>query len=110
MLALAKIAGSMGGRYISHIRSEDRAFWPAIDELITIGRENHMPVQVSHLKLAMRASWGMGDSLIHVLERARASGVQVTADIYPYAYWHSEMSVLFPKRDFDNCHNVIINC
>ena len=102
VLALSKTAGSLGGRYISHLRSEDRAFWPALDELITIGRENHMPVQVSHVKLAMKASWGLGDSLIHVLDRARASGVDVTADIYPYAYWHSGMSVLFPKRDFDN--------
>jgi N-acyl-D-amino-acid deacylase len=102
VLALAKTAGSMGGRYISHVRSEDFAFWKALDELITIGRENHMPVQVSHIKLAMKASWGLGDSLIHVLDRARESGVQVTADIYPYTYWHSGMSVLFPHRDFDN--------
>jgi N-acyl-D-amino-acid deacylase len=102
VLALAKTAGAMGGRYISHMRSEDFAFWKALDELITIGRENHMPVQVSHIKLAMKASWGLADSLIHVLDRARASGVQVTADIYPYTYWHSGMSVLFPHRDFDN--------
>ena len=102
VLALAKTAGSMGGRYISHMRSEDFAFWKALDELITIGRENHMPVQVSHIKLAMKASWGLGDSLIHVLDRARASGVQLTADIYPYTYWHSGMSVLFPHRDFDS--------
>ena len=102
VLALAKTAGAMGGRYISHMRSEDFAFWKALDELITIGRENHMPVQVSHIKLAMKASWGLGDSLIHVLDRARASGVQLTADIYPYTYWHSGMSVLFPHRDFDN--------
>jgi len=102
VLALAKTAGAQGGRYISHMRSEDFAFWKALDELITIGRENHMPVQVSHIKLAMKASWGLGDSLIHVLDRARASGVQVTADIYPYTYWHSGMSVLFPHRDFDN--------
>ncbi|MEP7064951.1 MAG: D-aminoacylase [Gemmatimonadota bacterium] len=102
VLALAKTAGSMGGRYISHVRSEDFAFWKALDELITIGRENHMPVQVSHIKLAMKASWGLGDSLIHVLDRARESGVNVTADIYPYTYWHSGMSVLFPHRDFDN--------
>jgi N-acyl-D-amino-acid deacylase len=102
VLALAKTAGSMGGRYISHMRSEDFAFWKALDELIAIGRENHMPVQVSHIKLAMKASWGLGDSLIHVLDRARENGVQVTADIYPYTYWHSGMSVLFPKRDFDN--------
>jgi N-acyl-D-amino-acid deacylase len=96
VLALAKTAGASGGRYISHMRSEDFAFWKALDELITIGRENHMPVQVSHIKLAMKASWGLGDSLIH------ESGVQVTADIYPYTYWHSGMSVLFPHRDFDN--------
>ncbi|MEP7087109.1 MAG: D-aminoacylase [Gemmatimonadota bacterium] len=102
VLALAKTAGSMGGRYISHIRSEDFAFWKALDELITIGRENHMPVQVSHIKLALKSSWGLGDSLIRVLDRARASGVQVTADIYPYTYWHSGMSVIFPHRDFDN--------
>ena len=102
VLALAKTAGAQGGRYISHMRSEDFAFWKALDELITIGRENHMPVQVSHIKLAMKASWGLGDSLIHVLDRARESGVQVTADIYPYTYWHSGMSVLFPHRDFDN--------
>ena len=95
-------AGAAGGRYISHVRSEDFAFWKALDELLTIGRENHMPVQVSHIKLAMKASWGLGDSLIHVLDRARESGVQVTADIYPYTYWHSGMSVLFPHRDFDN--------
>jgi N-acyl-D-amino-acid deacylase len=102
VLALAKTAAAQGGRYISHMRSEDFAFWKALDELITIGRENHMPVQVSHIKLAMKKSWGLGDSLIHVLDRARESGVQVTADIYPYTYWHSGMSVLFPHRDFDN--------
>lgn len=102
VLALAKTAAAQGGRYISHMRSEDFAFWKALDELITIGRENHMPVQVSHIKLAMKASWGLGDSLMHVLDRARESGVQVTADIYPYTYWHSGMSVLFPHRDFDN--------
>ena len=102
VLALAKTVAAQGGRYISHMRSEDFAFWKALDELITIGRENHMPVQVSHIKLAMKASWGLGDSLIHVLDRARESGVKVTADIYPYTYWHSGMSVLFPHRDFDN--------
>ncbi|HTK51363.1 MAG TPA: amidohydrolase family protein, partial [Gemmatimonadaceae bacterium] len=75
VLELAKVAGSMGGRYISHMRSEDRNFWQALDELITIGREAHMPVQVSHMKLAMRALWGQGDSLIATLNRARAAGV-----------------------------------
>ena len=100
VLALAKVAGDAGGRYISHMRSEDRWFWEALDELITIGRKNHMPVQVSHIKLGMRDLWGHTDSLIRVLDRARASGVQVTADIYPYTWWQSNLGVLYPKRNF----------
>lgn len=102
VLALAKVAGDMGGRYISHVRSEDREFWAALDELITIGRVNHMPVQVSHIKLGMLDLWGQADSVVRVLERARASGVQVTADIYPYTYWQSNLGVLFPERNFSD--------
>ena len=102
LIALAKVASSFGGRYISHIRSEDYAFWQAIDEIITIGREAKLPVQISHAKLAMRSLWGHADSLVRILDAARARGVDVTADIYPYLYWHSTLTVLFPKRDFEN--------
>ena len=102
VIALAKVASSFGGRYISHIRSEDYAFWQAIDEIITIGREAKLPVQISHAKLAMRSLWGHADSLVRLLDAARASGVDITADIYPYLYWHSTLTVLFPKRDFEN--------
>ena len=102
VVALAKVAASAGGRYISHIRSEDRTEWQAIDEIIAIGREARMPVQVSHIKLAMRGLWGAADKLIHVLDRARAQQVQITADIYPYTYWQSTITVLFPNRDFAN--------
>ena len=102
LIALAKVAAQSGGRYISHIRSEDYAFWQAIDEIITIGREAKLPVQISHAKLAMRSLWGHADSLVRLLDAARASGVDITADIYPYLYWHSTLTVLFPKRDFEN--------
>jgi len=100
VLALAKVAASAGGRYISHIRSEDRDFWPALDELITIGRVLRVPVQVSHIKLGMLDLWGQADSVVAVLDRARASGVNVTADIYPYLYWQSNLGVFYPKRNF----------
>ena len=102
LIALAKVAAQFHGRYISHIRSEDYAFWQAIDEIIAIGREAKLPVQISHAKLAMRSLWGHADSLVRILDAARASGVDITADIYPYLYWHSTLTVLFPKRDFDN--------
>ena len=100
VLALAKVAADAGGRYISHIRSEDRWFWDALDELIAIGRVHKMPVQVSHIKLGMHDLWGQAEKLIGVLDRARATGVQVTADIYPYTYWQSNLGVLYPKRNF----------
>lgn len=102
LVALARTAAAAGGRYISHIRSEDRAFWPAIEEIIRIGREARLPVQVSHMKLAERSLWGQADSLLRTLDRARASGVDITADIYPYTYWQSGITVLFPARKFDD--------
>jgi len=52
------------------------------------------------MKLGMIDLWGHADSLIRVLDRARAAGVRVTADIYPYTYWQSNLGVLFPQRNF----------
>jgi N-acyl-D-amino-acid deacylase len=100
LIALAKVAADSGGRYISHLRSEDRTFWKAIDEAIQIGREARLPVQISHIKLGMRSLWGQADKLLGILDSARKSGVQLTADIYPYTYWQSGMTVLFPERNF----------
>src|SRR5437867_958233 len=102
VVALARVAASFGGRYISHIRSEDRTFWKAVDEVIAIGRDARLPVQISHAKLAMHGLWGQAGKLVDVLDRARWAGVNVTADIYPYAYWQSGITVLFPNRDFAN--------
>lgn len=102
MLALAQVAADMGARYISHIRSEDREVWSAIDEIITIGRVTRMPVQVSHMKLAMSDLWGQADRVIRVLDTARSSGVQITADIYPYTYWQSNLGVFYPSRNFSD--------
>jgi len=104
LVELAREAARHGGRYISHIRSEDQYFWEAIDEIINIGREARIPVQVSHIKLAMTRWWGQADRLTTKLDEARASGVDITADIYPYRAWNSGFSwltTLFPDRDLD---------
>ncbi len=100
VVAVARAVASMGGRYVSHLRSEDRELYAAVEEALDIGRQTGMPVQISHIKLAMRGLWGQADTLLQVLDRARAAGVNVTADVYPYTYWQSTMTVLFPKRDF----------
>jgi N-acyl-D-amino-acid deacylase len=102
LITLAREAASWGGRYISHLRSEDRFFWEAVDEILAIGREAQIPVQISHTKLAMRSLWGETDRLLALLEKARDEGIEVTADIYPYTYWQSTLTVLFPARDFED--------
>ena len=102
VIALARAVAPFGGRYISHIRSEDRDFWKALDEAINVGRQAKIPVQVSHVKLAMRSLWGQHAKLLATLNAGRKEGIQLTADIYPYTYWQSGMTVLFPNRDFAN--------
>lgn len=102
VLELAKVIAPYEGRYISHIRSEDRYFWKAIDEIITIGKKAKIPVQVSHIKLAMHNIWGKADSLVKIFDAARKNGIDITADIYPYAFWNSTIRVLFPERNFSN--------
>lgn len=102
LVGLATVAASHGGIYASHIRNEDLYFWDAIDETITIGREAQIPVRVTHIKLAMSRWWGMANELTSMLDDARASGVDITADIYPYTAWYSGFSWLatvFPERD-----------
>jgi len=102
VIALAREAARHGGRYISHIRSEDQFVWDAIGEIIRIGREADIPVQISHIKLAMNKWWGQADVLLEMLDAARASGVDISADIYPYRAWNTSLSWLetvFPDRD-----------
>lgn len=100
VLELAQVAADAGGRYISHLRSEDRWFWEAVEEIIHIGAATAMPVQISHAKLALQSLWGEVPRLLSRLEEARAAGVDITLDVYPYPYWQSTLTVMFPDRDF----------
>lgn len=99
VLALARVAAKHGGRYISHIRSEDRWLEDALEEIIEIGRQTGMPVQISHFKLAMKRLWGRAPQTLARLDQAREEGVDITADIYPYEYWQANLMVLLPGRD-----------
>ena len=102
VMQLALVAARRDGRYISHIRSEDTNLEKAIDEIIAIGRRTKMPVQISHLKIAMKQKWGIAPEIINRMNNARKEGINLTADIYPYDFWLSTLEVQFPKRDFDN--------
>lgn len=100
LIDLAREAARHGGRYSTHMRSEDRDLWQALEETLQIGREARIPVHVSHMKLAMVDWWGQAPRYLGMLDRARASGIEVTGDVYPYTFWQSTLTVLFPDRDF----------
>ena len=84
LVALCKTAAEYGGMYISHIRSEGNDILNALDELITISREAHIPAEVYHIKAAGKSNWNKLDSVINKIETARKQGLKITADMYNY--------------------------
>lgn len=100
VLTLARVLKAHGGRYTSHLRDEDDRVMDAIEELIDIGREVRIPVNISHIKLADRELWGTTDSVLDILNEARADGIELTADVYPYQRWAANLAILFPSRDY----------
>jgi len=84
LIELAKVASEYGGIYASHMRSEGKSEMAAIDEALEIGRQAHIPVEIFHLKVAGKSRWGSMPQVIAKLQAARDSGIDVTADLYPY--------------------------
>ncbi len=87
VIDLAKVAAAKGGLYDSHLRDESSytiGLVGAVNEAIRIGREAHLPIHISHIKALGTDVWGQSDSVIGIIRKARASGVDVTADQYPY--------------------------
>ncbi len=91
VIELAKITTQYNGKYKSHIRSEDRQYWEAINEIIEIGRQAKIPVNIDHFKLNGTFNWGRTDEILSILESARAEGINITADVYPYEAWSSSI-------------------
>ena len=84
LTALAKAAGEYGGMYISHIRSEGNRFEAAVEELITIAREAGVPAEIYHLKASGKPNWNKFDVIFPMIEKARAEGIRISADMYTY--------------------------
>ena len=102
VIALVQVSARLGGRYSSHIRDEEDGLMSALQEVIDVGKQTGAPVHVSHLKIAARKLWGSADKVLELLDDARASGVDITADVYPYTYWQSTMRVMFPTQVYDD--------
>ena len=96
LIALAAEAGTHGGMYISHMRSEGNGLLQAVDELIGIAREARVPAEIYHLKAAGVQNWPKLDSVIAKVEAARAEGLRITADMYTYTAGATGLDAAMP--------------
>ena len=84
LIDLAGVAAAWGGLYASHIRDEGQGVIGAIEEALEIGRRAGLPVHVAHHKIAGRPVWGLSRKTLELMDQARAEGLAVTCDQYPY--------------------------
>ena len=101
LIALAAESARFGGIYATHMRNEGDGIDAALDEAIRIGREARTPVEIWHLKVAGKSNWGRMPEVIARIEKARRSGVDISADTYAYTAWFNEFSAFIPPWAHD---------
>src|SRR5216683_2250859 len=101
LIALAGEASKFGGIYATHMRNEGTGILPAIDEAVRIGREAHIPVEIWHLKVGGKPSWGHMPEVVAKINAARAQGLDVTANTYAYTAWFNDFSAFIPAWAHD---------
>ena len=94
--SMAKAMAPFGGVYITHMRSEADQFLEAIDEAVEIGREGGVPVEIYHLKAGGRRNWGKVPQAIAKIDAARAAGIDISADMYPYTAGGTGLTAVLP--------------
>jgi len=98
LVALAKVVKRHNGILAVHMRSESTKIFEAVDEMLTVAKRSGVHLQISHLKLIGRPQWGRAQELLAKIKAARAAGVEVTCDQYPYLATCASLAVLIPDR------------
>ncbi len=96
IIALARVAAARGGVYASHVRGEGDTLMEALEEALAVGREACLPVEISHMKASGPDNWHKMPLAVERVEAARASGLDVTADMYPYAASNTGLATVLP--------------
>ena len=97
LAGLARVVARQGATVHVHMRNESVGVFDSVREMIDVARESGAHVHISHLKLMGKAQWGRAPELIAMLEKARAEGLKITADQYPYTGSSTGLIVLVPK-------------
>jgi dihydroorotase/N-acyl-D-amino-acid deacylase len=96
VIELSRVAGLFGGIYISHMREEGLDLLKSVAETIRIGEEGKLPTQLTHHKVVGADMWGKSRQTLAMVDAARARGVDVSIDQYPYTASSTSLSILFP--------------
>ena len=96
IVELAKVAAQYGGVYFTHQRSESGRIFESIDEVISISRQAGIPAEIWHLKMAYKPNWGKMPEVLRRIEQARANGIDVTANQYPYTRASNGLDACLP--------------
>src|SRR4030095_14239942 len=96
IVELAKVAASLGGNYTTHIGSEGFEQEKEIRFAIRVAREARIPVHIFHLKIRARDNWGTVGKYVQMIDDARMSGLDITANQYPYTAMNHGWSAFFP--------------
>ena len=97
VVALAKVAARYGGVYVSHLRDEGPGLLQSVAELLRIGREAGLPVQVNHHKVTGAAQFGQTRQSLALIDAAAARGQAVAHDVYPYTAFSTYSDLMFPS-------------
>lgn len=97
VIELSKVAAEYRGIYISHMREEAAQLLDSVQETIRIGREANIPVQITHHKVIGIENWGASIDSLRMVDEARAGGVDVTIDQYPYTASQTGITALIPQ-------------
>lgn len=108
LIELAREAGAHGGMYIAHIRSEGDRLLESIDEHLEILRAANVRGEIYHLKASGKENWHKLDEAIRRIEAARAAGVEITADVYPYAASSTGLNFDFPSWLMEGGHEAFM--
>ena len=96
IVELAKVAKEFGGIYATHQRSEANALDASLNEVFEIARRAQIPVEIWHLKTAYKKNWGRMPEVIKKIGDARAKGLDISADVYPYIAGSTSLSACLP--------------
>ncbi len=108
LVELSEVAAGRGGIYASHLRHDGRRLREGIEEAIAIGERARLPVHVFHIKVTGQANFGRMQEVVDLVEKARARGVRVTADQYPYVASSTSLTATLPQYALDGGADALV--